>query len=150
MFGKIQTCRYVHQLYRRVSQEYNRKVIYFFQCSLESSDCNNRFWNGAGCSKHTPGGPSDDCESYIQETGRAGRDGDACCAMVYHASKDNRFIDKKMVEFCTSDTCKRKLLFSDFEDCELATCCKCYCCNICMKECMCSFHLISNSFFLVV
>ena len=46
-------------------------------------------------------GPSDDLESYIQETGRAGRDGgDLCCATLFHAGKDNRFINDKMREYC--------------------------------------------------
>lgn len=69
-------------------------------------------------------GPSDDRESYIQETGRAGRDGDLCCALLYHTRKDYRHADKNMVAYCTNDLiCKRQLLFSEFENCDLHTCC---------------------------
>ena len=82
-------------------------------------------------------GPSDDFECYIQETGRAGRDGDLCCAVLYHASRDNRSIDKMMIEYCNNTSvCRRQLLFADFEGCDIGTCCKCYCCDICMKDCM--------------
>ena len=91
--------------------------------------------------------PSDDLESYIQETGRAGRDGDLCCATLYHAGKDYRFINDKMREYCKNDSsCRRQLLFSDFEECDVDTC-KCRCCDICMPNCKCCLKAISYSFF---
>ena len=93
-------------------------------------------------------GPSDDLESYIQETGRAGRDGDLCCATLYHAGKDYRYINDKMREYCKNDSsCRRQLLFSDFEECDVDTCCKCRCCDICMPKCKCCLKAISYSFF---
>ena len=59
-------------------------------------------------------------ESYIQETGIAGLDGKVCCALLYHANTDNRFINQQMVNYCTKSTiCKCELLYSDFEECDL-------------------------------
>ena len=88
-------------------------------------------------------GPSDDFECYIQETGRAGRDGELCCAVLYYAKKDNRSISKTMIEYCANKSvCRSKLLFADFEDCDLNTCCKCYCCDICINGCKCSWNLL--------
>ena len=94
-------------------------------------------------------GPSDDFESYIQETGRAGRDGELCCASLFYAKKDNRSLNKKMIEYCVNQSvCRCKLLFADFEGCDLNTCCKCYCCDICINDCKCSVNTIKYYCFL--
>ena len=93
-------------------------------------------------------GPSDDFESYIQETGRAGRDGELCCVVLYHTKSDYKLCDEKMANYCKNNTlCKRQLLFSDFEKCDITTCCECRCCSICMKQCKCCLNSFTNSFF---
>ena len=55
-------------------------------------------------------GPSDDLESYIQETGRAGLVMEICVVQVKIS--------------------RHQLLFSDFEECDVDTCCKCRSCNM--------------------
>ena len=44
-------------------------------------------------------GPPDDTESYIQETGRPGRDGHASLALLLHKSSKGRKIDEQFKEY---------------------------------------------------
>lgn len=45
-------------------------------------------------------GPSNDIKSYIQETGRCGRDGFTSNAVVFYFKTDERFLSPKMVDYC--------------------------------------------------
>jgi ATP-dependent DNA helicase RecQ len=91
-------------------------------------------------------GAPTDLESYIQATGRAGRNGELCCGILYYGKKNNRFLDEKMIDYCTNNkVCKRQLLFDDFEGCSnFVPTCKCYCCSFCMNDCKCSITEISK------
>ena len=82
-------------------------------------------------------GPSSDVESYIQETGRGGRDGLRCDAILYY--KDSELTAKItspfMSEYCKNVTeCRRKLLFKDFDG--VGEPCDCgLCCDVCNPDC---------------
>ena len=80
-------------------------------------------------------GPSADIESYIQETGRAGRDGYLSRAVLYHSAADYRFSSNAMVNYCKNTTeCNRKLLFNEFDEFEdelASPCTLCLCCDVC-------------------
>ena len=49
-------------------------------------------------------GPPDDIESYIQETGRAGRDGRVSLALLLHRSSKGEKIDEQFMEYINNDT----------------------------------------------
>lgn len=81
-----------------------------------------------------------DAEMYIQESGRAGRDGKISCATIVKSSADldKRYTTQHMIDYCKnkSGICRRKLLFEDFDDC-FFTFKGCKCCDVCQKSCNC-------------
>jgi superfamily II DNA helicase RecQ len=54
---------------------------------------------------------------YIQETGRAGRDGEPAEALLYVTTHPaNRFVDDDMKEYSKNkDRCRRELLLKNFD-----------------------------------
>ena len=77
-------------------------------------------------------GSPDDVESYIQETGRAGRNGSLAYATLLKTSGWKRYVDEGMMRYLENDTeCRRKMLFSQMEGYEgvlLET--FCLCCDV--------------------
>ena len=65
-------------------------------------------------------GVPDDVETYVQETGLAGRDGLLFCAVPFRGHGDLGMKTSKQMKACctNSDEQRRKaLLFSDFDGC---------------------------------
>ncbi|XP_019854607.1 PREDICTED: uncharacterized protein LOC105313494 [Amphimedon queenslandica] len=88
------------------------------------------------------GAPSDvDC--YIQETGRAGRDGDRAFADLYYSKRDIgvTFMEDCMKNYCTNRSmCRRESLFQSFQSYSpLQKPIGCLCCDLCAIVCECSF-----------
>ena len=83
-------------------------------------------------------GLPDDTESYVHETGRAGRDGEPSIAALLR-TKQGSHASKEMKEYSsTSDKCRRDILFGDMDDyshVDMGT--KCLCCDVCLKFCEC-------------
>ena len=84
-------------------------------------------------------GAPDSIESYIQETGRAGRDGVQSIAVLLLIKGESRqHIDTNMKKYIANTTiCRRAVLFSNFEGDISAAESPCMCCDICGKCCTC-------------
>ncbi len=94
------------------------------------------------------GSPSD-VESYVQETGRAGRDGLPSMAVLLTNVGRTRHMEKSMSEYVTNETvCRRDILFNNFDNYSRAYSGPlCLCCDVCAKSCTCSMCSINHSSF---
>lgn len=85
-------------------------------------------------------GSSTDVEMYLQETGRAGRDGNKAIAILHNISGQHH-VDDLMREYLQNKTeCRRTLLLQHFDKIELPVdiCTQCSCCDVCEQKCRCS------------
>ena len=87
-------------------------------------------------------GISSDCEMYVQESGRAGRDGLQSRAITYYGKGDinRKFVSSQMIKYCINKerVCRRNILFEDFNDCQsIVLESLCLCCDICQEKCSC-------------
>ncbi len=94
------------------------------------------------------GSPSD-VESYVQETGRAGRDGLPSMAVLLTNVGRTRHMEKSMSEYVTNETvCRRDILFNNFDNySRVYSGPLCLCCDVCAKSCTCSMCSINHSSF---
>ena len=80
-------------------------------------------------------GPSSDIESYVQESGRVGRDGEPAYAKLFYADTDFLSgVSSDMKKYCkNSRTCRKDFLFKHFESDynDVTANCDNVCCDIC-------------------
>jgi len=84
-------------------------------------------------------GPSKNIESYIQESGRAGRDGEQSMSFVLYQGLMLNHVSKDIKEYLKTDCCRRKHLLSSFDlASEVNNPSPMHlCCDICAKQCSC-------------
>ena len=134
-------------MYTSVTQkEVQERIVKSFSCataSLRIVVCTIAFGMGidcAGVNQVIHWRPSADVESYMQECGRAGRNGQASSAVIYVNKSDLsiRTTSKEMKNYCVQQQmCRRSILCSHF-DCSTAQVIGCACCDICSKNCECT------------
>ena len=86
-------------------------------------------------------GPSRDIEDYVQETGRAGRDGSQCDVILYYYPGCLlEYVSPSIKEYCKQSTvCRREFLLTQFNfsvkhpENFLSHCC----CDVCGASCNC-------------
>ena len=93
-----------------------------------------------------------DVESYVQETGRAGRDHLPSLATLVKKANSGRHIEKAMLDYaCNQSVCRRDTLFSNFDDYSRTF--KgplCLCCDVCYNACECSSCSTNISSFVLI
>ena len=83
-------------------------------------------------------GPAPDLENYMQECGRAGRNGQFSDALLYVKRSDLKKVSKEMKEYCLNKSEFRRALQCSYFDCDRLSVTGCSCCDICARSCACS------------
>ena len=142
--------RLVEVFVSETSEELKAKIISNFIQSNTATrivTCTEAFALGLDCRdirQVVHYGAAKTVESYIQETGRAGRDGEQARAVLLPIN--SKFLSKQMSCYHKQVTCLRSYLFETCLASQNTTVSpKCRCCTICAKLCTCGNCISLNS-----
>ena len=129
-------------LYRKQSQLRIVIATVAFGMGMDCPDVRNIFHLGA----------PDDIESYIQETGRAGRDGLPALATLLQKKRIRSSMSEEIIDYIKNDghVCRRDTLFQRMESYEHIDMGDCLCCDVCEKKCECGKCSDKNSSFILL
>lgn len=90
-------------------------------------------------------GVPEDMETFIQETGRAGRDGQLSCSLLFYGKRDlnKKHTSSQLIDYCKNERklCCKKIVFADFDTCDMdqlsTSTTGCLCCCVCKETCLC-------------
>ncbi len=93
-------------------------------------------------------GVPEDIESYVQESGRAGRDGLPALALLLK-KKRNQHANKSILQYMNNtEKCRKDVLFQDMDSyTHTSTSSQCLCCDICLTNCTCGSCSTTHSSF---
>lgn len=147
-YPDLQQFRLVDMYTRASTAEMKERIIKSF-CSARSKlrviIATTAFGMGIDCPdirRVIHWGPPSEVDHYVQEAGRAGRDGLPAEALLLYAKAMHHVKDKMQEYGKNVDVCRRKLLFKDFILGQVAPVsshvAKCSCCDVCKSSCLCS------------
>jgi len=86
------------------------------------------------------------CTAYIQEIGRAGRDGQPAETTMYYNNDDlgRRTTSPEIKAYCLLSSCRRKFLCEHFGT-QFISCSPHSCCDNCHQSCCCEFCSMTSS-----
>lgn len=83
-------------------------------------------------------GPSANAECYLQECGRAGRDGQESTCILLHNGFLSSHCSDDMKDYLNAEKCRRRKILSHFPGSHEVQVQGCKCCDMCAKKCTCS------------
>jgi hypothetical protein len=136
---------YLVQMFHAGTPESATKMILESVCSYDNHIrvviCTIAFGMGINCrgvERVIHFGPSANVECYLQECGRAGRDGrDSTCILLYNGFLSSHCSDD-MKEYIKGEKCRRRVILNNFPGSHEVQVAGCKCCDVCAKKCTCS------------